>query len=166
MNLQAKNTMKNILKKICNNKTLLFEILIFWTLSFYSINWLFSYFEKSRWVNEYIYYRGVQSTEEDFEIYKDITFASDSVVYETIDVTWQDILRCDFHDWLWYRYYSYYESKAKLTPKDYTSIWAWQWEKPLQKSSCYLDWLVVVNTDNGNRKTLHVTSNIFTVWAK
>jgi len=155
----------------------LLESIIVWFICFYVVNSVFLYFqnkwdellakiESERDVTEYIYYRGVQSQMDNFEIYKDIIFISDSVVFETVDVTWQDILRCDLYDWLWYRYYSYYESKARLEVKDYTSIWTWQWEKPTVESECFLDWLVVVKADNGDNKFLHVTSNVFTIWAK
>lgn len=153
-----------MLKSIKNNISFVLGLLLICYISVSSTNYLIKYLDAWDAVTEYIYYRGVQSTEENFEIYKDITFASDSIVYQEVDVVWQDILRCDFYDGLGYRYYSYYESKARLIPKEYTSIWVWQWEKPTDPAKCYLDGIVLVTTDLGNKKQLHISSNEFTVW--
>lgn len=144
----------------------LVEMLIVWYVSFFIVWWLFNYIEREKEAVEYVYYRGVQSTQDNFEIYKDIVFSSDSVVYETVNVTWQDVLKCDFYDGLWFRYFSYYESKALIEPKDSTTIWVWQWEKPTEPARCYLDWVVVIDPINWTRKFLHITSNVFTIWLK
>jgi len=144
----------------------LVSLLSICVLSIYITRVSISYIDDKQSVTDLIYYRGVQSSKDNFEIYKDIVFKSDSVVYEDINVIWQDILRCDLYDGLWYRYYSYYESKARLSPKDYTSIWVWQGEKPTVPAKCYLDGLVVVTTDLWNTKNLHISSNEFTIWVK
>lgn len=145
------------------------HIISLWLVSMLSVfifNQIYHYIENNKDVTEYIFYREVKSESDNFKIHKWIAFYSNSIVYATINVTWQDILRCDLYDGLWYRYYSYYESRARLEPKDSTTLWVWQGEQPTQPAKCYLDGIVVVNINDWKDKFLHIESNEFTIWAE
>lgn len=148
---------------LMKNKVYVTILIILCIIPMIFIWYIFNYFDKQASVLNYLNYRSVEPTKDSFEITEELSFFSDRAVYENISVIWEDILRCDLYDWLWYRYYSYYESKAELEPSDKVWTWVWQWEKPSKKSKCYLDINIKVITTRGNIKNINLKSSEFII---
>jgi len=123
-------------------------------------------FDKNRDVTSYLVYYSITPTQENFFIEREVTLISDSEIFEPIDATWFDILRCDIFDGNWYRYWSDYETKSySLDVKRTQKPWRYGWDLPKQYAECYIDGIVKITTQLGNKKSLAVESNKFTIWA-
>lgn len=119
--------------------------------------------ELERPATDYMVYYWLYPEKEYLKIGEDLYFISDNETFEYGSVTWEEVLRCDLFDGEGYRYFSYYESKSKFSPRERKKgKWKYNGAIPSVKSKCYIDGVAVIITQAGDTKQLLLEStNVF-----
>lgn len=105
--------------------------------------------------SHWIHYTGFAPNESEYSLGDPINFTSYAEVKVPVEVSWEDILYCDYHDGKGYQYASYYYSaKYYKEPVDLSDGFSWTFNGPAvaRPSRCYVHSTVCAHVGMGIKK--------------
>jgi len=107
-------------------------------------------------------YESVEPIKQEFTLNDKPTFISDTNVKRPVEITWNDVLMCDYKDWLWYRLYrSLTQTYTYTEARDLMEPWIFNIRWPLYPATCYMETFATANLEYWVHKTQTVRSKEF-----
>lgn len=108
-------------------------------------------------------YFSVEPAQSQFDLGEKPVILSDNTVYQTVQMNWNDVMRCDFDDGYGYGYFSQYESSATHHKHERKiSRWIYQAQVPEVPATCIIDSTITINLPLGFTKEQKLQSGPFT----
>jgi len=107
-------------------------------------------------------YESVQPIKQEFTVNEKPTFMSDTNIRRPVNITWNDVLMCDYKDWIWYRLYrSLTQTYTYTEARDLMEPWIFDIRWPLYPATCYMETFATANLHYWVSKTQTVRSKEF-----